>query len=359
MAARDTKVVPPPQVTTRAVGEPSVPPQVTTREVAEPSPPPKVATSSGGQPIPPPQVTLAPSLAPTITNSIGMKLALIPAGEFLMGSHETPEELGRMYAQWDAKPEFFADEQPQHRVRISRPFYLGMHEVTVGQFRQFVEAQNYRTESERDGVGGYGFNASTGQFEQGQQYSWRSPGFTQSDDHPVVNVSWHDAMAFCQWLSSQEGKRYSLPTEAQWEYACRAGTTTRYSSGDDPEKLTVVGNVADAAAKAKFVIGRMVSSRDGYVFTSPVGEFQAECFGLVRHARERVGVVRGLVRGELLREFSVRRSSGPATGSYRVSRGGGWCFPASYCRSAFRFGSRPNDRNGYLGFRVAAVPSSQ
>ncbi len=134
-------------------------------------------------------------------NSIGMTMVLIPAGEFLMGSADTDKDGA-------------AAEKPQHRVPITKPFWLGMHHVTVGQFRKFVE------ESKHD--------AGTG---------WQKPFPSQTDNHPVVHVSWSDAKAFCDWLSRKEGKKYRLPTEAEWEYACRAGTRTKYGFGDDESNL--------------------------------------------------------------------------------------------------------------------------
>ena len=97
----------------------------------------------------------------------------------------------------------------------------------------------------------------------------------------MVNVSWNDAVAFCKWLSRKEGKNYRLPTEAEWEYACRAGTTTRYYSGDDPETLAKVANVGDATAKAKYPTWKWtIKASDGYVFTAPVGQFKPNAFGL-------------------------------------------------------------------------------
>ena len=127
----------------------------------------------------------------------------------------------------------------------------------------------------------------------------------------MVCVSWNDAVAFCEWLSKKEGKTYRLPTEAEWEYACRAGTTTRYYSGDDPETLAKVGNVADATAKAKFPDWKYtIKASDGYVFTAPVG-IQAQCLRALRHARECFAVVCGLVRRGILRRVSRRRPNRP------------------------------------------------
>ena len=120
-------------------------------------------------------------------------------------------------------------------------------------------------------------------------------GFAQTEDHPVVNVSWNDAVAFCGWLSGRDGLKpfdhvhargpwdgagYRLPTEAEWEYACRAGTTTRYQSGDDPETAATVGNVADGTARAKYPGWTTIAAQDGYVYTAPVGRFRANAFGL-------------------------------------------------------------------------------
>src|SRR5262249_1018949 len=147
-----------------------------------------------------------------LTNSIGMKLILIRAGEFLMGSPDGDGD---------------DDEHPQHRVRITQPFYLGVHEVTRGQFRRFVDEAGYQTETAQDGKDGWGGKEEAKKFEQNRGYSWQNPGFEQTDDHPVVNVSWNDVVAFAAWLSRKEGDTYRLPTEAEWEYACRAGTTTR------------------------------------------------------------------------------------------------------------------------------------
>jgi len=134
-------------------------------------------------------------------NSIGMTMVLVPAGEFLMGSPDSDKEA-------------LASERPQHRVRITKPFWLGMHLVTVRQFRQFVEESKY---------------------DAGTQ--WQKAYRSQTDAHPVVYVTWDDAKVFCDWLTKKEGKKYRLPTEAEWEYACRAGTQTRFSFGDNESDL--------------------------------------------------------------------------------------------------------------------------
>ena len=167
-------------------------------------------------------------------------------------------------------------------MRITKPFYLGTYHVTRGQFRQFVADTGYKTDAEKgEKPGAWGWDPDKKEFGFNEKYSWRNAGFEQTDEHPVVNVSWNDAVAFCKWLSQKEGKTYRLPTEAEWEYACRAGTTTRYYSGDDPETLAKVGNVADAAAKAKFPDWKYtIKANDGYVFTAPVGKFKPNAFGL-------------------------------------------------------------------------------
>ncbi len=190
---------------------PPAPPLATSGRAAESPTPASPGTAPGTDPPKP------------ITNSIGMKLVLIPAGTFLMGSPDEDK---------DAR----GDETPPHPVRITRPFYLGATEVTRGQFRRFVDDAGYQTEAEKDGKGGLGWNEETKKFEQNPRYTWQNPGFEQTDEHPVVNVTWNDAVAFAQWLSRKEGKTYRLPTEAEWEYACRAGTTTRFSNGDDARR---------------------------------------------------------------------------------------------------------------------------
>jgi len=292
-----------------------------------------------------------------ISNSIGMKLVLVPAGEFMMGSAESAEDTAgyfhRAYA-LDLKADSFKDEHPAHRVRITRPFYLGAYEVTRGQFRQFVSDSDYKTDAEKDGKGGYGFNASESKWEQKPEYTWRNAGFEQADSHPVVNVSWNDAVAFCEWLSRREGKTYRLPTEAEWEYACRAGTTTRYSCGDDAEGLAQVGNVADAAAKATFPDWKWtIAARDGYVFTAPVGTFRPNRFGLYDMHGNAWEWCADWYGSEYYAASPANDPTGPDSRDARVLRGGSWDFGPDLVRSAFRYWFAPGSRLDSSGFRPA------
>jgi formylglycine-generating enzyme required for sulfatase activity len=264
---------------------------------------------------------------------------LVPAGEFFMGSPLSD-------------PDADANERPQHRVRITRPFTLSRHEVTRAQFARFVADTNYRTDAERDGKGGYSADRF-GRWEQRPEFTWRNPGIPQQDDHPVVQVSWNDAVAYCGWLSAQDGKRYRLPTEAEWEFACRAGTTTRYVHGDDPNGLATVGNTADRSFKTQRPLGFEwgIDADDGYVFTAPVGRFRPNAFGLF----DLTGNVWEWCQDRWGRTYDaadVTDPTGPAFGEYRVQRGGSWDYPPATNRAAFRSNGSPDYRSHFLGFRV-------
>jgi formylglycine-generating enzyme len=233
-----------------------------------------------------------------VTNSIKMKLVLIQAGKFTMGSPES--EKGH------------APNEKQREVEIKEPFFLGMHEVRVRDFRAFVEDAGYKTEAEK----------------AGDETTWENAIDGQTDDHPVVRVTWNDAQAFCAWLSKKEGKTYRLPTEAEWEYACRAGTTTRFHNGDDADAgLKEVANV-------------------GYFTTTPVGQLKANAFGLFD------------MHGNVYEWCDDLDENG---GVGRAIRGGGWdwCDYRLNCRSAFRGYQEPSKRLNYVGFRVARDSSGK
>ncbi|PBI83650.1 Serine/threonine-protein kinase pkn1 [Variovorax boronicumulans] len=297
-------------------------------------------------------------------NSLGMAFVRLPAGEFLMGSDEAPDALARDYPQLP-KERFtqLADEGPVHKVRITRAFWMGRHEVTVGQFRRFLEASGHVPESVADGTGGYGWRADydpattrRGDAFEGRdpRYSWRNPGFAQGDDHPVVNVSWNDAQALAAWLSQTEGRRYRLPTEAEWEYACRAGTRTRYSTGDDPATLLRGANVFDTRSAAHWPRWRAMAlaGDDGFAFTAPVGSFAPNAWGLYDmhgNAWEWVADWHG---DEYYARSPVDDPQGPATGTVRVRRGGSWHTWAFYARSSYRNWNAPDTRYTLVGIRL-------
>jgi formylglycine-generating enzyme len=288
-------------------------------------------------------------------NSIGMTLVQIPAGEFQMGATEPPEKLVETFAVYRRKPDFFKDEYPRHRVRITRPFEFGKYEITVGQFRKFVEDAGYKTEAERDGTGGWGYNSTTGKCEgRSLKYNWHDPGFEQTDDHPVLNVTWNDAAAFCKWLSRKEGKNYRLPTEAEWEYAARAGATTRYADGDDPAGLAKKANVRDDAGLTKFphVQELDIPPSGSPKFTEPVGRFPPNRFGLCDMSGNVWEWCSDWYGADYYAHSPAEDPQGPEKGDRRVRRGGGWNSFPLWARAAFRNWNTPKSRCVNLGFRV-------
>jgi formylglycine-generating enzyme required for sulfatase activity len=294
------------------------------------------------------------ALGKILTNSIGMKLVLIPAGEFMMGNSHTAEEEAEMFKQYglEPNPDSFRDEYPRHRVRITKPFYMGACHVTVGQFRQFVSDSGYKTDAEKDGKGSYGLDGDS--WQQKPEYTWRNPNFVQTDDHPAVTISWNDAMAFCNWLSRKEGQAYRLPTEAEWEYACRAGTTTRYSCGDDPEGLAQVGNVGDVAAKARYpALKSAIRANDGCAFTAPAGTFRPNAFGLYDMHGNAWQWCADWYGSQSYAVSPLDDPTGPSSGELRVTRGGSWYLGPDVARSAKRYGGTRDARYCDQGFRVA------
>jgi formylglycine-generating enzyme required for sulfatase activity len=251
-----------------------------------------------------------------IRNSLGMKLVRIPAGRFIMGS--PPNEAHRR------------SDEVAHPVTISRPFYLGAHLVTVGNFRAFAKAAGYRTEAEKAG-------------ETRPGRCWLKPGWEQGDDYPVACLSWHDAKTFCDWLSKKEGQTYCLPTEAEWEYACRAGSTSAYSFGAEAEKLREYGwHRGSSGEKAH-----------------PVGKLKPNAWGLYDMHGNLLQWCGDYYDAHFYEKTASVDPRGPDRGGRRVLRGGSWNSAAQECRSAQRTADEPSEhRNDRGGFRVVLVPDS-
>ena len=250
-------------------------------------------------------------------------MVTIPAGKFRMGDRKGNDA-----------------EKPTRRVTVPA-FKLGKYEVTVSQFRAFIEATEYRTDAEQNAGGEAGCfsQQADGNWGWVSGRSWREPGYPVQDNQPVVCVSWNDAQAFIKWLSDETGGNYRLPTEAEWEYAARAGTTTKYSWGDD-----IGSNRANCDND---------DCGDSYDYTAPVGSFPANPWGL--HD------MHGNVWEWVQDCWNDNYKGAPKDGSVwtsgdcsqRVIRGGSWFYDAWYLRSADRFRYDRANRNGTIGFRLA------
>ena len=268
------------------------------------------------------------------TNSLDMQLALIPAGRFIQGS---PSSEGCRRG----------DEMP-HRVHITQPFYLGVHDVTVGQFQRFVESTGYRTDGEKNPTLVYITPdiLSGTQFALSRVHLWRSPGIAQDKTHPVVNVSWHDAVEFCRWLSTLEGQSYRLPTEAEWEYACRAGSVTRFSCGNDKTNLFKTANVKIIDPED----GTRISGHDS---TLPVGSLAANAFGLYDMHGNVWQWCADWYDWDYYAKAETDDPQGPSAGVERIIRGGSFFDMWGLARSARRSARPPHAVEFRVGFRVA------
>jgi formylglycine-generating enzyme required for sulfatase activity len=267
-----------------------------------------------------PKEPVKPKRRPPITDlkeelktSLGMVLVGIHEGGFLMGS--PPEELGRK-----------DEEGPQQRVRITRPFYMGKYPVTKGEFEFFVKLTNYKTDAE----------------QRGDKETWREPGFDQTADNPVVCVSWNDAKHFCEWLSKEEeksGLTYHLPTEAQWEYACRARTQTAYFFGNDAALLKEYAWFRANSDKRTHTVGG--TRRNPWRLEDVCGNVAQWCLdGLRPYTKD-----------------DISDPEGPeAADSKRVLRGGHWDSLPPDCRSAARMQLDPKQSTNTSGFRVVCEP---
>jgi len=304
-------------------------------------------------------------------NSIGMKLVLIPEGEFVMGSSETTDALAAAYPEYSRERLLdIKDESPAHKVQITRPFYFGKHEVTVGQFRSYLALSGAVPESISDQTGGYGYNlaydpkkSKRGDAFEGRdpKYSWKDTGFPQGDDHPVLNVTWNDADRMCKWLSKQEGKKYRLPTEAEWEYVCRAGSQTRYHNGQDPEALTQIANTFDVDCEANWPEWKQfaLAKPDGFAFTAPVGSFAPNAFG-VYDMHGNVWEWCSDWHGDTYyAESPLQDPTGPKEGSVRIRRGGSWHTWSFYARSTYRNWNDEATRYTLVGIRLMCEGTPQ
>lgn len=285
----------------------------------------------------------------------GAPMVLVPAGEFWMGT--STDEVARLVneclldgAKEASCKEWFQSETPRHRVALNA-FYLDKYEVSNQFFEKFVEATGYKTSAEREGKS-YSYLDGKG-LKIINLANWKQPEAELSVflsnrlNHPIVSVSWEDAQAYCRWA----GKR--LPNEAEFEYATRGGTETRYWWGNGNPLSRRVANIADESIRGETKL-IMQGYNDNYYRTAPIGAYEANPFGLY----DMIGNTAEWV-DDWYGKYDVSPISnpkGPSSGQGKIYRGGSWLDRPNFVRSAFRGALGPlplSLRFPFVGFRCA------
>jgi formylglycine-generating enzyme required for sulfatase activity len=265
------------------------------------------------------------------------ELMVVPAGEFLMGSNDDA-----------GNGSGGGNEGPQHKVLIREPFAVGRFEVTRDQFEAFVRASGYKA-----GDRCYTLEYNAPQERIGR--SFRNPGFAQTGAHPAVCVNWADAKAYVAWLTHGTGKTYRLLSEAEWEYAARAGSALRHGFANDAAGACRFANGADLSARlAQLPAGNAyMNCSDGHPYTAPAGSYEANAFGLF----DLLGNAWEWTEDCFYGDYAAAPSDGsPRTAepcTHRAVRGGSWFSAAESLRPAVRAKAAAAFRYDDVGFRVA------
>lgn len=272
-------------------------------------------------------------------------MVVIPTGRFMMGSAE------------DSK-DHQASESPQHLVTIENGFALGRSEITVGQFREFINASGYVTDAERLGSASvYDDDSGRMHDERGADWEHAYNGRKAERNAPVVSISWNDAKAYVEWLSQRTGKAYRLPSEAEFEYALRAGTASPYwwGTGAPTSKVENVTGAQDRLPSGRRWANSFRGYADGYWGPAPVMSFAANAFGLFDMGGNVSEWTQDCWHDNYVRAPGDGRAWVNPGCSARVIRGGSWGSSPAQVRSAYRLGAAADTRSGRVGFRVLRV----
>ena len=307
----------------------------------------RAAGSSAPRPVPPSTLASAPRPAPS--GEVDPEMARIEPKPFIMGVSDAEE------ARENVPKDYRGRALPQRKVTIARDFWIGRYPVTRGEFAHFIAESGYDIPK-----GAYTYVVGMG-WAQSAAHDWRDPGFPQDDRHPVVCVNHDDASAYTRWLSDKTGRHYRLPTEAEWEYAARAGTTTARFWGDDRDGARRHANVADRSLmrewKMQFDPEQFFDWDDGFPFTAPVGSFDPNPLGLY----DMLGNVWEWTQDHWHDNYKGAPTDGSAwtTGGskdgegLRVLRGGAWDNDPWGVRAGARLGDHGGGRDSVAGFRLA------